>query len=162
MASLAAITLWTGVWAQEARKPDSPEGVIRSQRQANGVPLGGIGAGTFQLMSDGTVSRAILTNSWSTDRRPACLLRRVMDENGRQTTARVLALRSPYGLPVARSLDFEGLPPQAALNFPDPALPLGVSLRAFSPLIPFDLRNSSFPAAAFIFRLRNRSPCLWR
>lgn len=149
------------VQAQEQQPPEDAlsAGVVRSQRLASGVPLGGVGAGTFQLLTDGTVSRATLTNNWShpTGDIPACFAA-FWAKVGNKTTARVLALRSPYGLPTAPALDFDGLCPQATLDFPDAALPVQVSLRAFSPLVPFDIRNSSFPAAAFLFRLRNASP----
>ena len=137
-------------------KPEPENGVIHSQKLPFGVPLGGIGAGSVQVLTDGTFSHAVLTNNWSHPIQdlPGCFAA-IWTKVGETTRAQVLALKSPYSLPTAPALDYEGLYPQANLTFPNPALPLSVSLRAFSPILPFDLRNSSFPAVHFLFRLRN-------
>ena len=47
--------------------------------------------------------------------------------------------------------------PQAFVEFPDRDLPITISLRAFSPLIPHDVRNSSLPVAIFVLRITNES-----
>lgn len=56
------------------------------------------------------------------------------------------------------ALDYDGLYPQVNQRFPAAALPLEISLLTFSPLIPFDLKNSSLPAVGLVFRLHNPSP----
>ncbi len=68
-----------------------------------------------------------------------------------------LTLNTTYHLPNIANLDYDGLFPQARLAFLDPALPVSVSLLAFSPLVPFDLKNSSFPGAAMVMRVKNPS-----
>ena len=137
---------------------DPVTGVVHSRRLASGVPLGGVGTGTFQLLTDGTISRATLTNNWQqpTGDLPGCFAA-LWTRTGTRTQAHVLALSNAYGLPTIKMLDFGGLPPQALLNYGDTGLPLTVSCRAFSPLVPFDLKNSSLPAAAFVFQFRNTS-----
>ena len=137
---------------------DPAMGVIHSRRLNGGLPLGGVGTGTFQLLTDGAISGAALTNNFQrpTGDLNGCFAALWTRKNGK-TQTRVLALTSPYGLPTVSALDFNGSPPLASLTYPDDALPVSVSLRAFSPLIPFDLRSSSFPAAAFLFQFRNRS-----
>ena len=137
---------------------DPATGVVHSRRLASGVPLGGVGTGTFQLLTDGTISRAALTNNWQqpTGDLPGCFAA-LWTRTGTRTQAHVLALSSPYGLPAVKTLDFDGMPPQALLTYGDVGLPLQVSCRAFSPLVPFDIKNSSLPAAAFVFQFRNTS-----
>ncbi len=160
----AACLVRAAVGQQDARQPSAapavnPEtGVVHSRRLASGVPLGGVGAGTFQLMTDGAISRATFNNNWNqpTGDLPGCFAALWTRAAGR-TDARALTLKSPYGLPAIAGIDYQGLYPQAILTYPNADLPLTVSLRAFSPLIPFDIKNSSFPAAAFLFEFKNTS-----
>ena len=85
---------------------------------------------------------------------PGCFAA-VRTRSGDKVQAKVLALKSEYGLPIVTKLDFDGLYPQANLSFPENDLPVSVHLKAFSPIIPHDLKNSCYPAAAFIFRMEN-------
>lgn len=151
--ALSAVTVHA-----QAHGPDPVTGIVHSQRLEQGIPLGGIGTGSIQVMTDGAISRVAIHNNWDqpTGDLPGCFAA-FWTRSGSQTVARVLGLHSGYGLPTAPALDCDPLFPQAQMEFPDAALPVQVSLRAFSPLIPGDLRNSSFPAAAFVFRLVNRS-----
>ena len=144
--------------AKAAPAVDAITGIVHSRRLASGVPLGGIGAGTFQVMTDGLISQATYNNNWAypTGDIPGCFAA-VHVQTGTRSVNRVLALASPYGLPTVAGLNYEGLFPVAKLTCLDPALPISVSSRVFSPLIPHDVRNSTFPAAAFIFRLTNTS-----
>jgi uncharacterized protein (DUF608 family) len=137
---------------------DSLTGIVHSRRLASGVPVGGLGAGTFQVMTDGAISAATYNNNWAhpLGDLPGCFAA-VYARSGTRSISRVLALTSTYGLPTVPNLDFDGLCPVAHLAYADPALPVSVSARAFSPLIPHDLRSSTFPAAAFLFRVTNTS-----
>ena len=162
--SLSLFAVLTGqplcaAFAQEAPPTIDPEtGIVHSRRLVGGLPLGGVGTGTFQIMTDGTLSAAAITNNLQqpTGDLNGCFAA-LWTRTGGRTQARVLALTSPYGLPIAAALDFDGRPPLALLTYPDDNLPVNVSLRAFSPLTPFDIRNASHPAAAFVFQFRNRS-----
>ena len=135
---------------------DPVTGIAHSQRLASGVPLGGIGTGTFQLLTDGTVAQASVANNWDhpLQNAPGCFAA-IWTRTENRSTARVLALTSPYNMPTVTKLDYDGLFPQAILTYPDPDLPVMTSLLAFSPLVPFDLKNSSFPAAAYVLHLKN-------
>ncbi|MCW3052585.1 MAG: putative bile acid beta-glucosidase, partial [Chthonomonadales bacterium] len=149
-----------------AQKPSAPPaspgvdpvtGVVHSQRLRSGLPLGGIGAAAYQSMTDGTVT-AIPTRLLSTPSdSPACFGAIWTRAQGK-TGARVLAMRNAYGLPVMGDLDYDGLYPQAHQRFPGASLPLELTLLNFSPLIPFDLKNSTLPASAYVFHLHNPSP----
>lgn len=137
---------------------DPISGVVHSRRLASGVPFGGIGTGTFQVMTDGRISAATYNNNWAypTGDLPGCFAA-VHVKTATQKVSRVLALKSAYELPSIAGLNYEGLFPVAKMTFQDQMLPISISARVFSPLIPHDVRNSSFPAAAFLFRITNTS-----
>lgn len=139
-------------------------GVVRNQRFLNGIPFGGIGTGTFQVMTDGAISHATLNNNpeQPTGDLPGSFAA-VWTNAGGRTVTRVLRLKGAGdigergGLPFVSDIAYTGQFPQALLDYPDPSLPLKLSLRVYSPLIPHDLRNSSLPVALFVFTLKNDS-----
>ncbi len=135
---------------------DSVTGRVHSQRLRSGLPLGGIGVAAYQSMTDGTMARLSGQPGADPEETPACF-GAVWTRTQGKSTARVLALRNAYGLPTMPALDYDGLSPQAQQHFPGSPLPLELSLLTFSPLIPFDLKNSSLPTAAFVFHLHNPS-----
>lgn len=59
------------------------------------------------------------------------------------------------GLPHMRKCKFTGEFPFAKLDFEDPKMPLEVSLEAFNPFIPLNDKDSSLPAAIFLYKLTN-------
>jgi non-lysosomal glucosylceramidase len=52
---------------------------------------------------------------------------------------------------------FSATYPFARVRYLDPALPVDITLDAFTPLVPFDVERSSLPAALFMFTLENTS-----
>ena len=134
-----------------AASVDPVSGIVHSQRLRSGLPLGGIGVGAYQSMTDGTFTTA------SNAEAPACFAA-IWTRTQGKSGANVLALRNSYGLSGLAAVDYDGLYPQAQLRFPGAALPVDLSLLTFSPLIPFDVKNSSLPATAVVFHLHNPSP----
>jgi uncharacterized protein (DUF608 family) len=59
------------------------------------------------------------------------------------------------GLPRMRECTFTGEFPFACIDFADPKMPLKISLEAFNPFIPLNDKDSSLPAAIFLFNLTN-------
>lgn len=59
------------------------------------------------------------------------------------------------GLPHFRNCEFIGEFPFARIEFNDPKMPLDVSMEAFNPFIPLNDKDSSIPAAIFLFNLHN-------
>ena len=59
------------------------------------------------------------------------------------------------GLPHIRECEFIGEFPFARIDFSDPNMPLDVSMEAFNPFIPLNDKDSSIPAAIFLFHLTN-------
>ena len=126
---------------------DRAAGVVHSALLKVGMPLGGIGAGCIGILTDGEYSRA---NSETP--LPGCFAA-VRAGGG----ACVLALHNSFGLPCPARVDFKGLFPTATVTPFGADLPLDVSLEAFSPFVPGDLRDSSEPGAVVVITLRNPS-----
>ena len=133
-------------------------GIVRSTRLAGGMPLGGIGCGGFELMTDGSISRATFNNNWD---QPTGDLKgnfaAIWTSGGGRVVAKALQLNNAFGLPSVSPVEFRGQFPQAMLEFPDKDLPVRVSCRAISALVPHDVKNSSIPAAIFVFRVTNQA-----
>lgn len=144
--------------AQIAPPIDPLTGMLRSVPARSGTPIGGVGAGTFQVNSDGSIGQGAWThNAQRPFQNLSGCFASIWTKRGERTQARSLTLKNAYGLPNVQSLEFQGLFPEAFLRPIDSAIPLQVRLRVFSPLIPHDLRNSSFPAGLFLFELKNPS-----
>ena len=61
------------------------------------------------------------------------------------------------GLPHFRIVNFTGAYPIATVALSDPDVPVEVTLEAFNPFIPLNDRDSSIPAAVFLYRVMNLS-----
>ena|GEM_PF-3520882 len=125
----------------------------------SGVPLGGLGTGSVQVLSDGSFSHATINNNWHRpiELMPGCF-GAVAVRSGGQSQVRVVGSRNSYGLPAFSALKFDPLFPQATLSAGSADFPgVDVTMRDFSPFLPGDVRNSSFPAVAFVFHLVNRT-----
>jgi non-lysosomal glucosylceramidase len=61
------------------------------------------------------------------------------------------------GLPRFKDASFSGAYPIAEIAFDDDALPVGVTLEAFNPMIPLEVDDSALPVAIFRYRLTNRT-----
>ncbi len=137
---------------------DEVEGsVFVNQKLDTGMPLGGLGTGKIELMTDGSFDRFSINNN------PHQLIRSqegcfaavaVSDKSG--ATARRLIWKGSNSKGMS-SVRFNGVFPFANVTFTDPDLPVSVKLHTFSPLIAGNKEDSSFPAAAFIFTLKNES-----
>ncbi len=130
-----------------------------AQTNGDGVPIGGIGAGSIQILKDGSISRATINNNW---RRPTGVLRgsfgAVSVRVGSASVGKVISAVSAYGLPTTSNLVFDGSFPEVTFHSPaDNLMGVEVTVRAFSSFIPGDIRSSSFPAATFVFHLVNHS-----
>lgn len=146
----------------------------------SGIPLGGIGTGSFEIRADGKFYEWQIFNNkpwrcggapWEMQQeefmRPNEFFFAVRAKpNGEGPTVRVLRFESmdlehgydPYTLPWVKgieSIEYVGEYPVATLNYLDENLPVRVKLEAFSPFIPGELKDSSLPTAVFVFKLSN-------
>jgi len=151
--------------------------------RAVAMPLGGLGTGSIALCGDGSLRQWQITNQinhlacvphsffalWARQLRPRT-----------EPVARVLQSAALYdsqgpaapptsndhllpfaqrallrALPGVQSTEFTGEYPIAELAYHDEALPLRVSLEAFSPFIPLEAADSGLPAILFNFTVSN-------
>jgi non-lysosomal glucosylceramidase len=120
------------------------------------VSLGGIGTGKVDLRSDGSFGGLTFNNNGGqpVEELPGSFFALRVRQDGAEES-RVLADRSPFGFPTAGPSRFESSFPRASASFPPGALPVGISLTAFSSLVPNQLPASNLPAAVFTFTLSN-------
>jgi uncharacterized protein (DUF608 family) len=140
-------------------------------------PLGGLGAGCLHLGGAGNFQDFCLFNRPTFGHSPMTFAAVHCRTKGRKDgTLRVLEgpVQTPHiynqarfgnggldagheGLPHMESAEFKGEFPFAWVALKDRALPLQISLEAYSPFIPGDADASGLPAAFVTYRLRNRS-----
>lgn len=141
---------------------DARTGVIADERWQSGAPLGGIGAGKIELLTDGSFGDFTFQGNWD---RPYPWAK------GAFAAVRV----QPAGAkPVVRMLrrgsdgEYDGVTgiahtktmalfPRCHIAFDDPGLPVKVSLDAFSPLISHDVKDSCLPVASLSYTVTNAS-----
>lgn len=74
---------------------------------------------------------------------------------GDSTRVRALQTTAVGPFPAMRSLTFSGEFPFGWYSFQDDQLPVKVTLEAYNPLIPMDLKNSAIPCAIFRIKVKN-------
>ena len=140
------------------------------------LPIGGIGTGTVSLGGRGNLQ------DWEIMNRPA---KGYNPGSGRQNSTfftlfteidgkkdlRLLegpvpffsyegnsgAIATNHGLPRFSDVSFDSAYPFGEVNLKTPQVPVSVKMKAFNPLIPGDIDNSSIPMAIIDFELTNRS-----
>jgi uncharacterized protein (DUF608 family) len=119
----------------------------------SGVPLGGLGAGKFEVFEDGSFGEATFQHNPKDPLEMKASFLAVRIEKERDVVVRALRTLPVLGFEPASPLEFEGLFPRARLAFRD--LPVEVEVEAFSPLIPGDPETSAYPGAIFVLRTAN-------
>ena len=148
--------------------------------RAVAMPLGGIGTGTVALCGDGSLRQWQLNNTVNHMAYVphSFFAVRVKPERG-PAVARVLQCAALYDeafdtvpcvndyaipeecrrllktLPGVQSTEFEGEYPLARIRYQDEALPVQISLEAYSPFCPLDADMSGIPAIIYRFTVRN-------
>ena len=140
------------------------------------LPLGGIGTGTVSLGGRGNLQ------DWEIMNRPAkgynpgsgrnnSAFFTLYTETGGKKDLRLLegpvpfyqyegssgAVATNHGLPRFNEVSFEAAYPFGQVNLKTPQIPVSVKMKAFNPLIPGDVTNSSIPVAVLDFELTNSS-----
>ena len=133
----------------------------------SGLPLGGIGAGKFEILPYGTIDYITYQNNWS---KPIFNSRNkdakraygvlgfsfgVYCESKGKKWAGLLQTEKIKGIPSVENIKFEGSFPFAYLEYRGKDLPLKVNLEAFSPFIPGNIKDSSIPGSVFTFKIKN-------
>ncbi|MFP4069992.1 MAG: GH116 family glycosyl-hydrolase [Opitutales bacterium] len=156
----------------------------RTTALASGIPLGGLGAGCFEIREDGRFHNWQIFNNypwsgnrddhapdaWSEDAFFALRwkqpdnepkVRLLYDDDKKQYGVsnwynHALIYNYPFVRNI-RGLRYEGRHPFATIDYEEPACPLRVRQVAFTPFIPFDSKNSALPLAYFRFEISNES-----
>ena len=156
------------VFAALALAPVASASVVYSGEQLTGIdfPVGPTGSGGIQHLGDGTRNHSWIFNiesqlndNWSRYqmRVPHSFFAVRGQLAGDQPVVRALQTVKEGPFAAMDSLTFEGEYPLATYRFADAALPVTVTERVNSPLVPGDLLDSSFPTAIYEFELRNPS-----
>ena len=134
---------------------------VTGERWAAGVPLGGIGCGKVELLTDGWMGRATINNNFD---RATGVLRgaffAVRASGGGKTAARMLRLAADdeyVNVENIQGVEYTGMFPFANIVYSDTGLPVRVSLEAFSSLVAHDTGDSSLPVAMFEVTVENVS-----
>ncbi|WP_311245898.1 GH116 family glycosyl-hydrolase [Microbacterium sp. WCS2018Hpa-23] len=138
--------------------------------QATAFPLGGIGTGNVSVGARGELRDWELENLPDKGRRnPHSFFAIHAAPEGEPAVTRVLEARltgrhdadAGYafdqlaGLPRLDAATLHGEYPVVDIDFTDAVLPVDVSLRAFTPLVPLDADASGIPAAVLRYRVTN-------
>ena len=135
-----------------------------------GFPLGGLGAGMLCLEGSGALSQVSLRHRPEVAHAPlifaalslrtATPLARVLE--GPVPTRKLYGaghgVEQPLGLPRFRDTELLVRFPFARLELSDAAVPVSVTLTAWSPFVPNDADASSLPVAALEYELVNTGP----
>lgn len=126
--------------------------IVRNQRWRSGVPLGGIGCGKIELLTDGAFGNFTCNHNWD---RPTEVVRGTYFALRDSDHTTLLRLKRPGEYNDVRNVTevaYNGLFPRALARFG--GLGIDIELEAFAPLIPHNIDDSSLPVALFTFRLR--------
>jgi uncharacterized protein (DUF608 family) len=134
----------------------------------SGLHLGGLGCGTLQVFPDGT--RGVFTgqNNWEKPLGQLHWFRpgtgddyrmvnpfAIFIKKGNTSTTRFLQTKGLDRKPTVKAIDFEASFPIATLNFKDKSLPVKLTLKAYSPFILNNAKDSALPAAIYAFEVKN-------
>lgn len=137
------------------------------QLQSLRVPIGGIGTGNILVGGRGNIAHVEIFNRPDRQRRLEKTFFAIWVKAENQAPVVKLLEREqfpPYresthkyvgGLPRMQEVSFTNAFPIQRWQFQDEMLPLTISMEAFNPFIPLAVSASSFPLAAFYWKLEN-------
>ena len=138
-------------WKRDLSGPSAPRLYHSAVHTDARLHLGGIGTGNLEIGADGQLTNWQLFNTLRDGLVPFHFAARC------GATARMLQTRGGPNWPRIQRIEMTGEYPVASLRFVDPALPVQITLDAFTPFAPLDSYLSSWPVAAFVFKVHNPS-----
>ena len=158
-------TLLVGIVAgfpTAASSLDAGTGTIANRYYPTGIPLGGIGAGYIEILSNGTTGALAVNNNWDRPLDDAQGLAWALAvSDGTRTVARALRAEAgpERGIAVPErafdSFRFRGRFPEVEIQARDADLRLDVQLTGWSPFVPNDPDASGMPVGVFEFEITN-------
>lgn len=139
---------------------------LASDRLTRGVPFGGIGAGKIEILPSGVFNAITFQNNWSDPLTGGGSTVGILgyhlgiwverrDGKTSSKNAALLQTERVLRIPTVQNIRYEGVFPKATLHYRTQSLGLEVSLEAFSPWIPGDIKNSSLPVVFFELSVKN-------
>lgn len=152
-----------------------PAGIPATMPMGSGVPLGGIGTGFVEIRADACFYEWQIFNSgpWAQNARSTTappapgpqylrFVLRAAKASGASPQVRRLYLRSDdnnlYSLPMLQdveSIEYYAQFPMTELRCHDSTLPVSISARVFSPMIPGRARDSATPGFHVVYTVEN-------
>lgn len=131
-----------------------------------GAPVGGFGAGTFSRSYDGNFSRwHIKAGVHKYQTVPANQFAVFVKPEGGEAVAKVLSTKKPEGdalsawnwsYPVGGG-QYSALYPKSWFSYDSPQLPVKLTVEQFSPVLPNNYKESSYPVAVYNWYVQNPS-----
>lgn len=124
---------------------------LENHVDVSGVPLGGIGVGNINFSPSGQFTRIGINNIHMPIKRSDASFFSLWSKQGEVTKAvRLVRDDEPkYGMKGVENTQYTGLFPTAELNFSNNNLPVTPVIRAWSGLVPHNLKDSSLPVTWF-------------
>jgi len=156
-------------WVRSLTERGEPTVYTGDDLKFIGMPVGGIGAGHVYLGGDG---RLWLWDIFNEQHARGLLAKGAGGETYLNPLEQVHPFEQGFSIvvgdgdeadtrPLTRegfsNVTFEGRYPMATVTYRDDECPVDVALEAFSPFIPLDLDNSSYPAVVLRYTVRNTS-----
>jgi non-lysosomal glucosylceramidase len=154
-------------WVRKLTERGKPETYRGAELDWIGMPVGGIACGQLYLGGDGRLWYwDIFTSTTTTDYEAKIWAGPHYEHplRPKPVVEQGFAIRVKQGeMTVVRGLDrsgfkdvtFRGEYPIGRVTYHDEAVPVDVSLEAFSPFIPLDVADSSLPATVLSYRVKN-------
>ncbi len=161
------------------------ENYLSSMRARSGIAMGGIGTGSIELRKDANFYNWSIFNNYPVSTGPAFSLATLPNAQNEQALLFFLVRYEVEGqkpklklLQLNNSLQEGGLEgiiyyypwmsgvekieysarfPFTNITFTDSEMPFDVELKAFSPFIPHDIKNSSLPGIYFNFKIKSKT-----
>jgi non-lysosomal glucosylceramidase len=134
-------------------------GDIDARAEGSACPVGGIGAGGFERLMDGTFSTWFLKLGWMVEDTVWADQFHVFMKSGDRTIARTLStVAPPEGAPLGRWAwnyptgkgDYFALYPKSGFSYEENAdLPVKLAVVQFSPVIAANYKETSYPVAVY-------------
>jgi len=119
----------------------------KAPARLKGVPIGGIGAGSFNFLPNGTYDRQYCQITAATGAEPTIMVY----QNSGGTAWSTQALTTAAGM----TISYTGYWPRVTNVYTNASLKFNLTLDAFSPIYPGSSKDGSMPLAFFSFTLEN-------
>jgi uncharacterized protein (DUF608 family) len=158
----------------------------RSNSNRSGIALGGIGSGSIELRKNGQFYNWSIMNNWpvftgsplvvksfpgNTDKDSYLFFLVRYQIEGESPKIKLLQINDGLSeaglesityyypwLSAVERIEYNGTFPFVTLTFSDAEMPLVITMQAYSPFIPHDVKNSSLPGIFFNFTVKSKSP----